>query len=74
MLIGIPKETRTGENRVAIIPAGVPELLEAGYEVIVEADGILTLSSILKSAKKVYVSSKKGNISSHRDVVVILMS
>jgi NAD(P) transhydrogenase subunit alpha len=38
MLIGIPKETRTGENRVAIIPAGVPELLEAGYEVIVEAD------------------------------------
>ncbi|MHA7927389.1 MAG: Re/Si-specific NAD(P)(+) transhydrogenase subunit alpha [Marinobacter sp.] len=36
MLIGIPKETQTGENRVAIIPAGVPELLEAGYEVIVE--------------------------------------
>ena len=38
MLIGIPKETRTGENRVAIIPAGVPELLEAGYEVIIEKD------------------------------------
>ena len=36
MLIGIPKETLKGEHRVAIIPSGVPELLEAGYEVIVE--------------------------------------
>lgn len=36
MLIGIPKESQAQENRVAIIPAGVPELLEAGYEVIVE--------------------------------------
>lgn len=38
MLIGIPKETRAGEQRVAIIPSGVQELLEAGYEVIVEHD------------------------------------
>ncbi|MFE8071153.1 Re/Si-specific NAD(P)(+) transhydrogenase subunit alpha [Marinobacteraceae bacterium S3BR75-40.1] len=37
MLIGIPREVKTGENRVAIIPSGVPELLEAGYEVIVES-------------------------------------
>ena len=36
MLIGIPKETQAQENRVAIIPAGVQELLEAGYEVIIE--------------------------------------
>lgn len=36
MLIGIPKERSVGENRVAIIPTGVPELLESGYEVIVE--------------------------------------
>ncbi|QSP95807.1 Re/Si-specific NAD(P)(+) transhydrogenase subunit alpha [Marinobacter salinisoli] len=38
MLIGIPRERLTGENRVAIIPSGVPELLEAGYEVIVESN------------------------------------
>lgn len=37
MLIGIPREQAPEENRVALIPAGVPELLEAGYEVIVES-------------------------------------
>ena len=37
MLIGIPRETPVGEQRVAIIPSGVPELLEVDYEVIVEA-------------------------------------
>ncbi|WP_336367541.1 Re/Si-specific NAD(P)(+) transhydrogenase subunit alpha [Marinobacter sp. C2H3] len=37
MMIGIPRERTTGENRVAIIPSGVTELLEAGYEVVVES-------------------------------------
>ncbi|PAV27121.1 NAD(P)(+) transhydrogenase (Re/Si-specific) subunit alpha [Tamilnaduibacter salinus] len=37
MLIGIPRETTPGENRVAIIPSGIPELLEAGFEVIIES-------------------------------------
>lgn len=37
MLIGIPKERYPGEARVAIIPSGLPALIEAGYEVVVEA-------------------------------------
>jgi NAD(P) transhydrogenase subunit alpha len=37
MLIGIPREISDRENRVAIIPSGIPELLEAGYEVVVES-------------------------------------
>lgn len=37
MMIGIPRERTAGENRVAIIPSGITELMEAGYEVIVES-------------------------------------
>ena len=37
MLIGIPKEIFPGENRVAQIPAGIQTLLNAGYEVVVQA-------------------------------------
>ncbi|NYI39932.1 alanine dehydrogenase [Demequina lutea] len=37
MRIGIPAEVKNNETRVAITPAGVRELLEAGHEVIVQA-------------------------------------
>jgi NAD(P) transhydrogenase subunit alpha len=36
MIIGVPKETFPGENRVAIIPATVPALAKAGLEVHVQ--------------------------------------
>jgi len=36
MLIGLPKEIKDGEFRVALTPAGVGELVRAGHEVIVE--------------------------------------
>ncbi|MGM0773210.1 MAG: Re/Si-specific NAD(P)(+) transhydrogenase subunit alpha [Pseudomonadota bacterium] len=36
MMIGIPREKLAGENRVAIIPSGVTQLIESGYEVVVE--------------------------------------
>lgn len=34
--IGIPKEIKNNENRVALPPIGVHELIEAGHEVLVE--------------------------------------
>lgn len=37
MLIGVPKEIHPGENRVALIPAGIKLLQKAGFEVIVQA-------------------------------------
>lgn len=37
MLIGIPKETFPGERRVALIPAAIPNLKKAGFEIVVEA-------------------------------------
>lgn len=36
MIIGVPKEIKTDENRVAITPAGVRELTSAGHRVIIE--------------------------------------
>jgi H+-translocating NAD(P) transhydrogenase subunit alpha len=36
MVIGVPKETLPGENRVAIVPASIPGLIKAGFEVLVE--------------------------------------
>jgi alanine dehydrogenase len=38
MRIGIPKEIKNNENRVAITPAGVMTLVKAGHEVYVEKD------------------------------------
>lgn len=36
MLIGVPKEIKTNENRVALIPAGVSTFIQNGHKVIVE--------------------------------------
>lgn len=38
MRIGVPKEIKNNENRVAMTPAGVMTLLNAGHEVYVEKD------------------------------------
>ena len=37
MLIGVPKEVKNNENRVAMTPAGVHELVARGHAVLVEA-------------------------------------
>ena len=35
--IGVPKETKTDEYRVAMIPVGVEELTRAGHTVLIQA-------------------------------------
>jgi alanine dehydrogenase len=37
MQIGVPKEIKTNENRVALVPAGAEALIAAGHQVLVEA-------------------------------------
>lgn len=37
MLVGIPKEIYPGENRVAVIPAGISSLTDAGFDVVVQS-------------------------------------
>ncbi len=36
MKIGVPKEVKSNENRVAMTPAGVMALTQAGHEVKIE--------------------------------------
>jgi alanine dehydrogenase len=36
MLIGVPKEIKTNENRIALVPAGAEALTAAGHSVLVE--------------------------------------
>ncbi len=38
MLIGIPREVKTDEGRVAIVPAGVDTLVRKGHKVIIETN------------------------------------
>lgn len=38
MIIGVPKEIKNNENRVALTPAGVVSFLNAGHTVLVEKD------------------------------------
>src|SRR6185312_14671612 len=37
MRIGIPRETTAGERRVALVPESGKKLIQAGYQVVVEA-------------------------------------
>ncbi len=37
MLIGVPKEIKTNENRVALVPAGAESLIASGHQVMIEA-------------------------------------
>ncbi len=38
MIISVPKEIKNNENRVAMTPAGVDNLVNAGHTVLVEAN------------------------------------
>ena len=36
MKIGVPKEIKTNENRVALVPAGAESMVAAGHSVFIE--------------------------------------
>ena len=39
MIVGVPKEIKPGENRIAMVPAGVDALVQHGHQVLVEKNG-----------------------------------
>lgn len=39
MRIGVPKEIKTNENRIALVPAGAEALVAAGHSVVIERGG-----------------------------------
>lgn len=69
MRIGVPKEIKNNENRVAITPAGVVALVKAGHEVFIEKDagtgsnftndGYMTAGALMvEDARSVWESSE----------------
>ncbi len=69
MIIGVPKEIKTDENRVALTPAGVRELVSHGHRVLVERgagvgssirdeDYVATGATILDSADDVWAEAE----------------
>jgi alanine dehydrogenase len=68
MIIGVPKEIKTDEHRVALTPAGVRELTNAGHQVLIErgagvgssisdADYVATGATIIDTADDVWAGS-----------------
>ena len=63
MLVGIPKEIKVHESRIAITPEGVSEFIAAGHEVIIESDAglgsaITKVDIISKGVRIVYSATE----------------
>ncbi len=68
MKVGIPKEIKTNENRISVVPAGAEALVSAGHKVIVEtgagfgsgfsdADYVAAGAEIAKNADAVWAAA-----------------
>lgn len=69
MLIGIPKEIKNNENRVALTPAGVQSLVAKGHEVLIETNaglgsGFTDADYEKQGAKLLQLLQKHGQLSS----------
>ncbi len=51
MKIGVPKEIKNNENRVAITPAGVVNMVKNGHEVLIEKGAGLGSALPMKNFK-----------------------
>ena len=77
MIIGVPKEIKNNENRVALTPAGAQELTKRGNTVYVQASAgegsgfndaeyISAGGKILSTAKEVFQSSEVWRQDKHK--------
>lgn len=72
MIIGVPKESYPGERRVALVPAVIPTLTKAGFEVVVESGagveaGYPDAQFVAKGAK---IVADRASVFSAADIVV----
>ena len=68
MKVGVPKETASGERRVALVPDSTKRLAEAGVEVVVES-GAGTEAGFLDAAYEASGAQIAGDAFSGTDVV-----
>lgn len=70
MLIGIPKEIKNNENRVALTPGGVHALVENGHDVIVEQGA--GLGSYFTDEDYIEVGAKIGSVEEAWNVDMVM--
>jgi alanine dehydrogenase len=72
MRIGIPKEIKTNENRISLVPAGVEELVSCGHTVMVEtgAGAGSGISDELFIAAGAVIAKDAGAIWAESDLIV----
>jgi len=75
MVIGVPKESFPGERRVALVPAVVPNLAKAGFEVLIEMQAGLSAGYpdadyIVKGAK---IAAERREVFGRADVIVQIL-
>lgn len=72
MIIGVPKEIKNNENRVAIVPAGVNALVKSGHKVIVEKSAGLGsgISDEEYSSAGAQISNDKTILFKESDIIV----
>ena len=75
MIVGVPRESFPGEQRVALVPAVVPNLTKAGLEVVVEtgagtAAGYPDADYVAKGAK---IVSARAEVFRAADIVVQIL-
>jgi len=72
VIVGVPKESYPGEQRVALVPAVIPNLTKAGFEVVVQAGagaeaGYLDAAYVDKGAK---ILPDRAAVFSAADIIV----
>jgi alanine dehydrogenase len=72
MRIGVPKEIKTQEYRVALVPAGVRELTDAGHEVRVQAGAGagVGLDDAKYQAAGARIAARAEDVFTHSDLIV----
>src|SRR5579859_5766453 len=76
MILGVPKESFPGERRVALVPASIPNLAKAGFEIIIESGagigaGYPDADYIAKGAKTI---AGRAEVFKTADVIVQVLT
>jgi len=76
MIIGVPKESFPGERRVALVPMVIPNLIKAGFEVVIEAgagvDACYPDDNYIQSGARILLGRKE--VFPAADIVVQVLS
>ncbi len=76
MIVGVPRESYPGERRVALVPAVIPGLLKAGFQIVVQAEAGTAAGypDADYSARGARVVANRSEVFQASDIVVQVLS